>query len=298
MLKTKEEKQRGYSNKTHQLIQEIIDCNLRDPKVWNEGEILKYIKKAHKLASVKLLKIKFCHLDIENAAGAAGAAGAAWAAIDFDFDYFVQEFEYLQHEKGNENDIKALKIYQCFFEAKKNGLGYLYELDDVLHLSPDPIIKINENNQHHSRTQPAIIFDENQKLYFLEGVNFKEDLWKKITQKTITPEEIFKINNQEQKSIAMRYYGYENLFNDSDAKIISEEPININGVTETYRVIEVDLRDDDVPARFVQVQCWSTNRRFLIRVDPRLEETKTPLGALAWTAGLDSAKEYILQQET
>jgi hypothetical protein len=159
MLKTKQEKEQGFTNKTLKLIKDIEKINLRNKYVFNKGKIEKTVKEIYKVAELECPKIEWC-IDITDekfldaagaarvagaagavwaagAAGAAGAVGVAWAAsIDYDFDYFVQEFEFLQHEKGNKNDTKALKLYNLFFKAKKEGLGYFAENDGVLYICP------------------------------------------------------------------------------------------------------------------------------------------------------------------
>jgi len=134
----------------------------------------------------------------------------------------------------------------------------------------------------------------------------------------MTAKEIMQIPNQEQKSIGMRTYGWDKLLEGSDAKVIATETVltaardlemfneqkreyelvTIPSQEVTYQVIEVDLGDDDgIPARFVKVQCWSTFKEALLRVDPRNDATKDPIGAIASTFNM-TREEYVLENET
>ena len=205
---------------------------------------------------------------------------------------FVNEFyPQLKVFKKNKNKIEALK---AICDA---GNAYLFISKTKIYVFPFPKIKVDENKRLHSEIAPALIW-LNKESYWLLGVKFDKSLWGKIVQKTITPKEIFAIENQEQKSIAMRIYGYDKMIEGSEAKVLSEKATLIKGSPYVYQVLEVDLKDDDVPARFVKVKDWSTERVYVLRVDPRLDLTKEPIGALAWIAGLEKAEDYVLEMET
>lgn len=62
-------------------------------------------------------------------------------------------------------------------------------------------------------------------------------------------------------------------------------------------MIECDLKDDDMPARFVDVRDYSTEKRYLLRVDPRDQRTKTPFGALSTTAPFPVTEEEYRAME-
>jgi hypothetical protein len=158
-----------------------------------------------------------------------------------------------------------------------------------------PKVVVDSEWRLHNEQGMALEWKDGMGEYFLYGVKFEKELWEKIVQKKITKEEIFALNNQEQKSVALRLYGYNNLI--KDAKIIHSEGIIQNGTVQTYQVLEIDLGDDDVPARFVKVINWSEPKEYILRVDPRIELTKTCRGAVAWTFGLKSEKELKFMVE-
>ncbi len=155
------------------------------------------------------------------------------------------------------------------------------------------------NNKLHSLEKSAIKWADGFEIFAINGVKFEKILWEKIVKKTITPKEIFEIENAEQKSIALRIYGYEEMLKDIQHKIIdTANLVDDKGRLLEYQVIEVDLKDDiDAIARFVKVQCWTTSHSTLLRVDPRVNQTKNCIGAIAWTAGM-TEQEYILEHQT
>lgn len=183
------------------------------------------------------------------------------------------------------------RYYGTFLHLVESGMYDLILLDGVCIMVPFPaVIKRNEQGQMHSEEGPALAWKDDYALYFLHGLHLEKELWQKIASRAMTPQEILSIKNQEIRHVAIRIYGYEKII-DTCAKILSQ--------SEKGQVIEVDLADDgyNVPARFVKVTCPSTNREFLLRVDPRLEQTKDVVGALAWTADM-TPEDYVFLAET
>src|SRR6185312_10320240 len=113
-----------------------------------------------------------------RAVWAARVAGAVWAAgIDYDFDYFIYEHEYLQDHKGNENDRKALKAYQYFLKLKEAGVGCWAEQDGKLYIVPNPIVRLEGevgSFRYHAEDKPAIEWKGGTKLYYYYGVKVPE----------------------------------------------------------------------------------------------------------------------------
>src|SRR3990167_9144131 len=197
MLKTDAEKKRGFTDKTLALIEEIGRVNLQSFRFEKE-KIVEALKKSYIFAECKFpSEIIFCTdwtdkrllsaassafsaFTASSASSASSASRAASAfsassafsvfraSIDYDFDYWVDDFEFLQHEK-DKNSQKADKIYRCFFDARKAGCGYVVEWEDTIYIAPAPEVKINERNQFHSETVAAISWLEGLQAYFLNG---------------------------------------------------------------------------------------------------------------------------------
>ncbi len=183
------------------------------------------------------------------------------------------------------------RYYGTFLHLVESGMYDLILLDGVCIMVPYPVVvKRNERGQLHSENAPALAWKDGYALYFLHGLRLEWELWQKITTRALSPQEILSLKNQEIRRVAIEIYGYEKIIN-ACAKIISQN--------EKGQVIEVDMADDgdNIPARFVKVMCPSTNREFILRVDPRLEQTKDVVGALAWVANM-RPEDYVFLAET
>ena len=275
MLKTKQEKERGFTNKTLKLINEIEEINLRQDYVFNLYKIEKILKEVYRICELKMPKIEVCKditdekfLYAARAAWAARAAGATRAAraagIDYDFDYLVYKFEYLQHEAGNDNDKKALKLYKLFFEAKKEGLGYFAEKEGMLYICPNPVVLLDNQNRFHSEVQAAIYWKDGLEYFFLHGVNFEKEWWEKIVNDTMSPEEIFAINNLEHRRIAYEYMDKSKMKQLKDYTILDEQ---IDNLGKPMKIISFKVKGIDDPLKFYNCFCPSTKREYFIGTD-------------------------------
>ena len=176
--------------------------------------------------------------------------------------------------------------------------------DSILLNDAAIVIEMPEHIKHinyklHSIETSTIRFKDGYELFFIDGVKFDKELWEKISTKKITSEEIFSIENAEQKAVVLRQIGYDVVLKNIEHKILdTHSEVNSVGELIKYELIETDLKDDiGVKARFIKVQCHTTLKETLLRVDPRIKETEDCIGAVAWTAGM-SKKEYILEQQT
>ena len=210
--------------------------------------------------------------------------------------YWSDDFGYFDFWK----EAKIITDKKLIAQVEKykdilSDCSYGFTTDKICIVLTKPEVVVDSEWRLHNENGLAIKWKDGTGEYFLRGVRFEKDLWAKLTQGNITENEIFAIQNQEQKSIAIRMFGYENLV--KDAKVVGEKSVSIKGTPYTYQVIEKDLGDDDVPARFVKVKCWSTDKEYLLRVDPRNDEYKDPMGALAWMAGVKK-EDYRFIKET
>ena len=135
-------------------------------------------------------------------------------------------------------------------------------------------------------------------------IRLKIKEWKPLTSKEILQE-----SNAEIRRELINMVGWSYVL--EKAKVIAEEDVVIqdtkhSGETTTYTVLELNLgiEADNIPSRFVKVRDWSSEREYILPVDPRIEQTKDPVGAIAWTitypdGSFPSREEYLqLQHQT
>ena len=134
-----------------------------------------------------------------------------------------------------------------------------------------------ENNLLHSIVKPAVNWADGTGIFFLEGIKFEKDLWEKIVNKTIPAKELLTLPNQDQKIVALKTYGWKKLLNEIKPKILDEQNIIINGELLNHQVLEVN--QDGWIGRFLKFTDPADKDEGLLRVDHKLDETKTVLGA-------------------
>ena len=294
MLKTDAEKKRGFTDKTLALIEEIGQVNLQSFRFEKE-KIVEALKKSYIFAECKFpSEIIFCTdwtdkrlLSAASSAFSAFTASSASSAfsafraftafsafrasIDYDFDYWVDDFEFLQHRK-DKNSQKADAIYRCFFDARKAGCGYVVEWEDTIYTAPAPEIRINDSNQFHSQTVPAISWPDGLQGYFLDGVFFGKDLWASITNKTLSAQEAIKIENQDQRSVAMRYLGGDKILKELKGEKFAEDEYG-----ELWRLQSLKDGNGNEYVYFRDADPSKFNEMIYVRVAPTM---KTPQEAM------------------
>jgi len=164
--------------------------------------------------------------------------------------------------------------------AKEYGIGYRVEWEDTLYLVPTSLVLIDEGNRFHSETKPAIRWKKGKEFYYLHGINFDNDLWEKTINKKLSAEEIMRLENMEQRMIALKYYGIDNILKDFQAQKISQTPRN-----ELYLIKNL-IPDRDV--KMLKYICPSTGRLYSKFVP---FEMKNADEAQAWAFSI-SLEEY------
>jgi hypothetical protein len=148
-----------------------------------------------------------------------------------------------------------------------------------LYILPFPEIHVNERKRLHNLNGYALKFLDKE-TYWIDGVKFDKDLWEKVVKKQLPAIDIFKIGNQEQKIVALKIYGWDRIVAELKPKILDRKWLLINGEVLEHQVLEVS--HNGWTGRFLKYVCPSTNKEGLLRVDHRIEETKTVEGARAW----------------
>ena len=197
-----------------------------------------------------------------RASSASSASSAYRASIDYDFDWFVLTYEYNQSEKdGNKNDKKYLEYCNILLEAKKLGLGYWCDFEDVIYLVPTPIVSIDERNNFHSLKSPAVYWKGGEENYFIRGVKLDKALWKKIVSGKMSAEEVFAIENTEQRRVAYELMDKSKMKKLKNFKIVDEVKDNYG---YPMKVVEFELKGFDSPFRYLNCFCSSTGREYFV----------------------------------
>ncbi len=160
-------------------------------------------------------------------------------------------------------------------QAKEYGLGYRVEYEDTLYCVPTPLVLLDSKNRFHSLYKPAIRWKEASEFYFIHGVKFEKDLWQKVVNKELFAVEILKLENIEQRYIALKIYGAERLLTELKAELIDKSDRN-----ELYVLPHI------IPSRSLKMlkyKCPSTDREYVKFVPDEFVKADE---AQAWSFGL------------
>lgn len=180
-------------------------------------------------------------------------------------------------------------IFMIIFMEKKS---YDYDFEDNTNRVTIVSEKKDEQGRLHCLDNCAREYSDGRKEYWVDGVQFPADIFDDVlVRKNYSAQQILGMENAEQKSVVIRMVGYDYIINElkvgeytvlDDVKIRSK----VNGKTLYYEVIEFPLSRHNM-ARFVKVQDHTTEKITCLGV-PRIPQTRTCTGAIAWTFGLDT----------
>lgn len=189
----------------------------------------------------------------------------SYSAIDYDFDLYMCVFEYNQsNNDGNENDKKYLQYCELLLKAKKAGAGYWLEAESVLHLVPCPLIEINDRNQFHSDTGPAIRWKDGKSFYYLQGVEFEKELWGKVIKNKLSARQVFALKNMEQRRVAYSMMDKAKMKALKDYKVLDE---GIDHKGKPHKIISFNVAGFDKPFIYYQCVDSTTDREYFVETD-------------------------------
>jgi len=155
--------------------------------------------------------------------------------------------------------------------CKIRGAMCSFETDTHLHILQMPKTKTDGKN-FHSLTTPSLEWDD-VKIHMIHGVYFMENDWKQISSRQMPVLSILKIENVEQRRVALEIYGADGLFKELKPKLI-DESWRGNRLYQTKIDIPRWVGGPSTPMilKFLQYRCPSTSRQYLSFVDPSIEK--------------------------
>jgi len=183
-------------------------------------------------------------------------------------------------EKNKLLNDKILLNYRRFLPLFDNLLGF-YLNPGIAILIKAPVEIKHQNWRLHNSNAPAVVFEDGFEVCALEGIWLPRTLYWDIVNKTISPMQLIQLDNQEQKIVALKAYGWDNLLKKLPYKVLDEKVLLINGKSLPHRVLEI--RYAGWVGRFLEYTCPSTGKKGLLRVPHDTAETETVEGARAWS---------------
>ena len=141
----------------------------------------------------------------------------------------------------------------------------------------------DEKNFLHNTKGSAVEWEDGYKNYFYHGARI--DGWIIETPEKISAEIVLKEENAEVRRCMMEVMGYQKFINQANPKILDTDKDSSGMARQLFKI---DLKDDE-PLIIVEVNCPSTNHKYLLRVPPAIKSCSE---AVAWTFGME-IKNYI-----
>jgi len=182
------------------------------------------------------------------------SVGAWYWADDLAFADVFTDTKVLDEKK-----VLELEKYKKVLSSQRLAIY----TDDVCYVLVAPVIRRNEEGKLNSESSPSCQWGKTG-LYYLNGVSFEKGLWESIVNKTISTKEAISLENQEQKTIAMRFVGGDKLFCDLGGKVRSKDKYG--------ELIELDYKDvnnDNVV--YYRSLDPSKNEYIYLLTDPKVE---------------------------
>lgn len=187
---------------------------------------------------------------------ATSLSNVGWVSF---YDVFCRETDVMDAE------LKALFMEYC--EFLESGVFAAIYLDEVAIVSRRPrVLRRDEEFRLHHDQLPAIEFEDGFKLFSLDGIVFEEDLFRKVSSKTITLEEINAIQNADQRACAYKW-GLPPLtmLKDMNAELV-------NTGSRGTQLFKIPNFFDTGTTQYAILMPCPTGRTFLEFVEPEVAE--------------------------
>jgi hypothetical protein len=114
---------------------------------------------------------------------------------------------------------KAKSDFKKFVELIETGVYDMIQLDGLCIVCSYPTaVRRNQINNLHDIKLPAIEWADGYKLFYLNGVSFDETLFEKVTSRTMTLDEVLKIEDIDQRKQAMRFVNVWEFIKEANGK--------------------------------------------------------------------------------
>ncbi|MEN4479372.1 DUF6745 domain-containing protein [Mycolicibacterium cosmeticum] len=106
------------------------------------------------------------------------------------------------------------RFSQSMRTARDLGLGWIVPIHREVLLVPMPTVRYaapEEQVLHDDTGRPAIEWSDGSGIFYLHGTEFDEPVYHRIVGRQMTIEQIAGLRNADQRSIALRYFTFEQL---------------------------------------------------------------------------------------
>ena len=166
-------------------------------------------------------------------------------------------------------DICKLKLVKDIMERAEayrkvcESVNYIWPNRDFVMVCARPIkIERNASGRLHSITGKAIEYPDGWGLYSINGVKFDEKLWKEVVSGKISAQQVFKIENTEQRRIAYELMDKAKMKDLAGYKVLDE--VKDDGCGYPMKIVNFTVKGFDEPFYYLNCFCPSSGREYFI----------------------------------
>lgn len=184
---------------------------------------------------------------------------------------WLAEYEYYIKSGIINLTYKQKQLFIQHINLFKSGVWDIFVFENDCIITKTPKIKRDDKTRLHSLTSKAVEFRSGFGFYAIHGVVFNEELWYNVKDRKLTPKQLLSMKNTDQRFVAMNHYGFENIIDGLDKKLIDKSKYG----NELYSV-----QFDKVELKFLSYpDIDNPAKKRISFVDPILESASD---AMAW----------------
>ena len=206
---------------------------------------------------------------------------------------YLTWYKFIQDEFNIEHDLKDTlnELYELSMDSIISRC-WLTETYVLVLKNPSKVNFIND--QLHNSHGASYEYPNGEKYYNVIGREISKEVFGKITEKTYTPSEFFKTENEDEKAacIAMmqELYGDTHVFDffrevmqEVDTYTDVKDKKYLEGTTNgmnigVYTLFKGNVEDTEIS--YVRCYCPSTDRMFFLGVEPKYNNAKDAISSL------------------
>lgn len=195
--------------------------------------------------------------------------------------YWADDFAYYDFWKtiGVYTDKENIEKIEKYIDLLSD-CSYGFVTDKIAIVLTKPVVHVDENWMLHNPEGKALVWSDGEGKYYLHGVEFDEDLFKRVTSGDMPFEDILAIEDIDQRTQAMRFGDPQAFLKHVNAKLLDTyQKKTIEGKEVNYvlwKVLKGEIFQTD--AYFMMYNCPSTNKQYMSGV-PKFN---TVPEAMAW----------------
>lgn len=185
---------------------------------------------------------------------------------------------------------ETLKNLNNFIFLLKSGIFTMIQLEKYCFVSCMPeYIKRDDRQRLHSNEGSAIRFADGFEMFCLYGIEFKKEVFEKVTGENVSLKDILSLDDIDQRTAALKNYGIDKIIKSENCQLLDESRRG----NKLYLISNVFER----PVYYLGFTCPSTGKEYLEGVPEEVGKKEDADYAQATALGLTVEEYNNLEEE-